>query len=86
MDDYDEEVEALKGRDCAPPALNCGPFKSFSSGSFLNLWRHRRSKLDSCRLILEVIDPIRLGTIMDDYGEVFAVFKDRGHALMATSN
>jgi hypothetical protein len=36
------------------------------------------TELDSCRLILDDTDRIYFGTMMDDYGEVFAVFKGRG--------
>jgi hypothetical protein len=42
-----------------------------------NCWGHRRSELDSCSLIPEYTRPrpIRFGTTMDDYREVFADFK-----------
>jgi hypothetical protein len=50
-------------------------FKWVNIRVFLDLWRHRRSKLDSCHLILEDVDPIRLGTMMDDYGEVLQLVR-----------
>jgi hypothetical protein len=92
IDDYGEVFAAFKGRGRALPASNWCLFQSFSSGSisgFLSFWRHhnrRCNKLDSCCLILEDTGPIRLGMMMDNYGEVFAALKGRGHALLATSN
>ena len=90
MDDYREVFATFKGRGRAHPA-SIGLFMTFSSGSesesgfVVNFWRHRRIELDSCCLILEDTDPIRLGTIMDNYGEVLAALRGRGHALLATS-
>ena len=82
-----EVIAAIKGRGSALPA-SIGPFIMFSSGVnsglHVNFWRHRRIELDSCRLIPEDTGPIYLGIMMDDYGEVFAAFKGRGHALLAT--
>jgi hypothetical protein len=61
--------------------LRIGLFRMFSSVD-VNFWRHRRTELDSSRLIPEDTGPIRLGTIIDDYGEIFAALKGRSHALL----
>jgi hypothetical protein len=90
MDDCHEVFGGFKCRVRALPASIDGLFIMFSSGSNSglddNFWRHRRTELDSCQLIPEDTGPIYFGIVMDDYGEVFAALKGRGHALLATSN
>jgi hypothetical protein len=81
MNDYSEVLG---------PWGSCSPcFELVSSGSnsgfHENFWRHRRTELDSCLVIPEYTDPIRFGTMMDGYREVFAALKGRGRALPAPS-
>jgi hypothetical protein len=59
-------------------------FKWVNIRGSVSFCRHRRSELDKFRLIPEDIGPSRVGTMLDDYVEVFVVVKGRGHALLAT--
>jgi hypothetical protein len=85
INDYRDVFAAIKGRGSALPASNW--YTSSGSNSVIpaNFSRHQRTELDSCLLIPEYSGPVRFGTMMDDYRDVFAAIKGRGRALPASN-
>jgi hypothetical protein len=78
--DYGEVFVAFKSRGYAFPASN----SSIQNGQYPGFYTFGE-ELDDCRLNPEETSRIRLNMTMNDFVEVLADLKGRGHPLLATT-